>query len=440
MGMDTEMSIERNRLAPTLTALVLFSFLFPSFASAWDEHFLISRVAVECLGDELPILETQVAPTTLAAFVKKNNVAVKNSLRVFHEWKKMVYLYPQWMLSSTHIALLHGRAPITPAQFLEILGVSATAFSKVVFLKEYCTHYGPAMTNPQTPRSFGDWLILFSDEPDWGMDLSLFGKGDGRYGEIPYGDAEGTGSQAPFHMTFSHESWITYQLKPSLKQGMGHLRFVVFLNLAQVAMRAGDLYWTARFLGNAIHYMQDVSVPYHSSAVPFLNPLIFVKAIVAKDKERFNREKTQLLSNRHLLYELIAGRAQALSFDSIEKLFPSLQSRINTLAEALSVSGAEGNTRLYARFFSGGKIAFGHAHKVDKLIGKAFPKKLIGDPNYDPFANGPFDLSPYFPDAMVQDWLDGKRSKNTQILEEIRKDLFQAVEGVATILLTVLRR
>ncbi len=410
--------------------------------SAWDAHFLITRMAVQGLDDEVPLLAKQVAPTPLGAFIKRHNVAVKNALRAFHDWKQKIYPYPHWRLSENNIALLQGSALMTPEQFLEILGVASTAFSKMVFPKEYAELFGAKYMNPQMPRSFGDWIILFADEPDWGMDQGLFGKGDSRYGEIPYGDISGTGSQAPFHMAFPFENWVTYKLKPSLKQGMAHLRFVAFCGLAQVALNAGDHFWAARFLGNAVHYFEDFTMPYHSSAVPFLNPLVMVKAVFATDKERFNRENTQLLSNRHRLYEAVAARAQLLSFDSPESLLPGLASRLDSLAQALAENqGQTANTRLYARFFSLGKLAFKHAHKVDKLVKKSFPKSLVEDPNHDPFAQGDFDVTPYYPDSLVQAWLEGKSDKDgkTLMLDEARKDLSQAVEAAATAILVILR-
>ncbi|HNV69802.1 MAG TPA: hypothetical protein PKO06_08900 [Candidatus Ozemobacteraceae bacterium] len=429
-----------DSLARLIWVLVILTGLSADCLPAWDSHFLLTRMATQALGHQVPLLTQEVAPTSLATFVKRNNAALKNTLRAFHDWKQKTYTYPHWKLSEANAALLQGSAIMTPVQFLEILGVSSTAFSKMVFQKEYVDLYGPRYANPHLPRSFGEWLTLFSDEPDWGMDQGLFGTGDPRYGDIPYGDAAGTGSQAPFHMTFPFENWVTYKLKSSLKQGMAHLRFMVFCSLTQVALNAGDHFWAARFLGSAVHYFEDFTMPYHASAVPFLNPLVFVKAIFAKDKERFNRENTQLLSNRHKLYEAVAARAQVLAFETPESLLPNLQSRLDALADSLADNnGKTANTRLYARFFSLGKLAFGHAHKVDKLVGKSFPKSLVADPNYDPFANGSFDVTPYYPDALVQSWLDGKSDKRTQMLDEARKDLSQAVEAAATAIIVILR-
>lgn len=420
-------------------AVCLFSLLVPSCAPAWDNHFLLTRAAVQTLGDELPILDTQVKPTTLASFLARNNTVVKNTLNSFHEWKQQVYPYQQWMLSSSNRALLQGKEAINQAQFLEILGVASTAFSKVVVPKEFSALYNPAMANTNTTRSFADWLILFTDEPDWGMDKGLFGTGDPRYSKIPYGNEKGTGSQAPFHMYFPRESWVTNKIMPTLKQGMAHLRFAIFGNLAQVALSARDNYWAARFLGCAIHYLEDMAVPYHASAVPFLNPLVMAKAIFAKDRERFNSDKTQLLSNRHFLYEAVAKRLQMLSADSIEKIYPALAQRIAKMSAEQDEKAETTNTILMTCFNSANKLAFKHAHKIDKLVGKSFPKKLVADPTYDPFADGKFDVSVYFSDSQVQGWLDGQRDKTSKIMNEISIDLNRAVEAAAAAMLATLR-
>lgn len=417
----------------------IFVLLVSSASSAWDKHFLLTSVAVEGLGDELPALEKISRPTTLASFVARNNDALKTALRLFHEWKQKIYPFQQWLLSDSNAALLRQPGAMSQKQFLETLGVAPTAFSKVVIPAGFDAIQNAALVNPNLARRFGDWLVLFSDEPDWGMDQNLFGAGDPRYGEIPYGSVKGTSSQAPFHMYFPCENWISLKIKPSLKQGMTHLRFVAFANLAQVALCAGDHYWAARFLACAIHYMQDMTAPYHASAVPFLNPLVIAKAILAKDKERFSRDNTQLLSNRHFLFEAVAARVQILGAGTPEKLFPGLSQKIATLCAAQDEEDAPPSSILMTRFKACNKAAFKDAHKIDKLVNKAFPKKLVGDPSYDPFAGGSFDVTPYFSDATVQSWIDGQRNKKTPLLNEIGASLDNAIEATLAGLLAVLR-
>ncbi|MBP7632535.1 hypothetical protein KBA41_00075 [Candidatus Ozemobacteraceae bacterium] len=417
----------------------IFVLLASSVSSAWDKHFLLTSVAVNALEDELPALGKVVRPTTLASFVARNNEALKTALRLFHDWKQRAYTYPHWLLSDANAALLRQPGTMSQKQFLEILGVAPTAFSKVVFPAGFDAVQNAALANPNMARSFGDWLVLFSDEPDWGMDQGLFGAGDPRYGEIPYGSLKGTSSQAPFHMYFPCENWISLKIKPSLKQGMTHLRFVAFANLAQVALCAGDRYWAARFLASTIHYLQDMTAPYHASAVPFLNPLVIAKAILAKDKERFSSDNTQLLSNRHFLFEAVAARMQILGAAAPEKLYSGLSQKVAALCAAQDEQDDPPTTMLMKLFKARNKSAFDRAHKIDKLVGKAFPKKLVGDPSYDPFADGAFDVSPYFPDTSVQSWIDGHRNKKTPLLNEIGGSLSNAVEATLAALIAVLR-
>ncbi|HOT27266.1 MAG TPA: hypothetical protein PLU72_03685 [Candidatus Ozemobacteraceae bacterium] len=428
-----------TRLRHITGVVCIFMVLIASASFAWDRHFLLTSVAVNALEDELPDLDKVVRPTTLASFVARNNEALKTALRLFHDWKQRVYPHPQWLLSDTNAALLRQPGTMSQKQFLEILGVAPAAFSKVVIPPGFDAVQNTALANPSMARRFGDWLVLFSDEPDWGMDQGLFGAGDPRYGEIPYGSLKGTGSQAPFHMYFPCENWISLKIKPSLKQGMTHLRFVAFANLAQVALCAGDRYWAARFLACTIHYLQDMTAPYHASAVPFLNPLVIAKAILAKDKDRFSRDNTQLLSNRHFLFEAVALRMQILGAAVPEKLYPGLSQKIASLCSARDKADEPPTTMLMKRFKADNKSAFDRAHKIDKLVSKAFPKKLVGDPSYDPFADGAFDVSPYFSDASVQSWIDGRRNRNTPLLNEIGDNLSNAVEATLATLLAVLR-
>ena len=163
------------------------------------------------------------------------------------------------------------------------------------------------------------------------------------------------------------------------------------------------------------------------------------KAILAKDKERFSRDNTQLLSNRHFLFEAVAARMQVLGAAAPEKLYSALSQKVAALCAAQDKEDNPPTTTLMKQFKASNKRAFDCAHKIDKLVSKAFPKKLVGDPSYDPFADGAFDVSPYFSDASVQSWIDGQRNKKTPFLNEIGGSLSNAVEATLAALLAVLR-
>lgn len=121
-------------------------------------------------------------------------------------------------------------------------------------------------------------LILSSyvDEPDFGMDIGLFedspNSKDGPlygFGNTPFGNPRlEFASQAPFHMGFYFESWLTYTFKPDIQRTYPLVRILQYRELSRFAFKAGHPYWGFRFAAWALHYVQDLTQPYHSSLVP----------------------------------------------------------------------------------------------------------------------------------------------------------------------------
>lgn len=121
-------------------------------------------------------------------------------------------------------------------------------------------------------------LASASDEPDYGMDINLFVDGDSEHGHLygfgrqPFGaDGYEHSSQAPFHMTFYELPWIVRTLAPELSRTYPLLRAYQFFDLARFAFDTGHPYWGYRFAGWGLHYVQDLTQPYHSALMPGFN-------------------------------------------------------------------------------------------------------------------------------------------------------------------------
>jgi hypothetical protein len=118
-------------------------------------------------------------------------------------------------------------------------------------------------------------LASASDEPDYGMDLNLWEDNPSpwgpRYGfgKIPFGNPNlAFSTQAPFHMGFFHESPVIYMAAGFLKRTYPLLRIQQYRGLSELAFRNGHPYWGWRFAGLALHYVQDLTQPYHASLAP----------------------------------------------------------------------------------------------------------------------------------------------------------------------------
>ncbi len=151
-----------------------------------------------------------------------------------------------------------------------------------------------------------------TDEPDYGLDINLWtdspsewGKAYG-FGTLPFGNpALYFSTQAPFHMGFYHEDRIIYLAAPFIKRTFPLMRIHQFSTLSALAFRTGHPYWGWRFAGLALHYVQDLTQPYHASLSPGNSSLklIGINLLAMAGWPRLKDEMIVLLSNRHLALE-----------------------------------------------------------------------------------------------------------------------------------------
>lgn len=163
--------------------------------------------------------------------------------------------------------------------------------------------YVPALPGETMPAA--EVLATFSDEPDWGMDQNLYPLREYGYGRAPFGVETGASSQAPFHMAFLHESTILTAVVPDLRRSFMEERIRVNFALAQAAFAHRVAYWGWRFTAWGMHYLQDLTQPYH--ARPFPVPLgpILRRFILSPRPGRLFQKHRNYLKNRHLLFEAL---------------------------------------------------------------------------------------------------------------------------------------
>lgn len=118
-------------------------------------------------------------------------------------------------------------------------------------------------------------LASAADEPDYGLDINLFSDNPGdlgaryNFGTQAFGDPRFEySSQAPFHIGYYHEPAIVFAAGPFLKRTFPEVRAWQYFGLARFAFDNGHPYWGYRFLGWALHYIQDLTQPYHATVMP----------------------------------------------------------------------------------------------------------------------------------------------------------------------------
>jgi hypothetical protein len=165
-------------------------------------------------------------------------------------------------------------------------------------------------------------LASATDEPDYGLDINLWedspsdwGKAYG-FGPQPFGNpALSKSSQAPFHMGFMHESRLLYLAAPFIKRTFPLLRSHQFSTLAALAFRTGHAYWGWRFAGLSLHYLQDLTQPFHASLAPGESnvKLLSANALAMAGLPGMKNDLVTLLSNRHLALEKYQSELLQLS-------------------------------------------------------------------------------------------------------------------------------
>ena len=123
-----------------------------------------------------------------------------------------------------------------------------------------------------------DILIKYSDEPDWDLDTNL---------ELNRIQTLTGGSRGYRHMYVSLFGGL-------LRGGAAPQRVNHFFEISKVAFKKGDNYWGFRFTARAIHYLEDLSQPYHTYPAPL--EVLFKKFFKVK-------KLTILITNAHYGFE-----------------------------------------------------------------------------------------------------------------------------------------
>lgn len=226
----------------------------------------------------------------------------------------------------------------------------------------------------------GHVVASASDEPDFGMDIGLFednGTDFGArygFGKQSFGNPNlDYGSQAPFHMGFYHLNLLTRKAQPSLLRTYPAWRINLYRELARLAFETGHDYWGWRFTGWGLHYIGDLTQPYHTQPLPRVNTF---KALwlVARRK---TPEAIQLVSNRHGVlesYQYQRVREPLLERDWESPVLAAIASAgmrreevfdENTVRRVLTRDSVDVSARL------------------DRTLEKNMPSRYVSDPSFE---------------------------------------------------------
>ncbi|NQV42541.1 MAG: hypothetical protein HQ506_09320 [Candidatus Marinimicrobia bacterium] len=226
-------------------------------------------------------------------------------------------------------------------------------------------------------------LVSANHEPDLGLDIGLYENNDtdwGKYygmGTQPFGDAKlEYGSQAPIHMGLYHEAALINMVAPFVKDCYPEYRIHLYKTLSELAFSLGHDYWGWRFMGWGLHYLADLTQPYHSRALPGVGTfkMLVMNVMDMMGRSRMKDDAIRLVSNRHMAIELLERQLLERAYleNDMDYLHIKTLSAERVIPEYMDLFPREIIT----------KKAAARSKKLDKIIAKNFPHQLVSDPNY----------------------------------------------------------
>ncbi len=390
-------------------ALVLASLmaLGSNNAQAWGNHSFAAYRAFEHMPEVMSAEPLKVE--TLDAFLQAEEKAIESLLREQEAWAgTQLAFYPARPAALAFVADPKRTPQARRQAFLMALRVAPDSKFALYVQPDPRTSADPARTLaysavntlPEQPNSIhrfaslraGDSVSALqviasaSDEPDYGMDVNLWSDSPSswgplyQFGPLSFGNpAIYFATQSPFHMGFFHEDRIMYLAAPFLKKTFPLWRVHQYAGLAALAWRTGHDYWGWRFAGLALHYVQDLTQPYHASVAPggATAKLMGINLLAMVGLPRMKNELVVLLSNRHLALEkyqtqLLRGAALGQRDTAIE----------------LALRNPERDTRYpawsehYARDVVA-REAYGYGTELADTLVATMPARFVSDPAFD---------------------------------------------------------
>ena len=387
-------------------ALVLLLGLVTTQVLAWENHTLASYRAFErmpevanaanliaepleaFLKDEENTLEALLASQEAWALANLENYPKRPAALAFQadaarsdERRRKAFLMALRVAPNSRFALYFQPDPWSTASASPLPnGVVSTLVAPTGQGHRYLA------LKPGEPVSALAVLASACDEPNAGLDIylwedspSTWGKAYG-LGQQPGGNAvQEEASQAPWHRDFMHESSLVYLAVPALKRTFVLLRSQQFATLSALAFRTGHAYWGWRFAGLSLHYLQDLTQPYHASLAPGISsPRLLgayalasvglpakkyaLEALLSKRQQQLEQYLTEsLLRNASNRQE--GALEKALHSTAMDKSYPDWSERY--LREVVSLQASNAATR------------------VAQALLASMPSAYAADPNLD---------------------------------------------------------
>jgi hypothetical protein len=386
-------------MARLVIFFTLISF-YPGKLSAWSEHPILARIALEDLPYwQMPdsvkvkslytfLVETEEELSVFLEFHEKwarenlegykqrpDKLAFKSSAGTYGIIERFYYairINPESFVP-LYLYLMPGKNP----------GSNPLADpAAITMLNSFNTLYQPDYVLLDEGERVHplDVLTTANNEPDYGFDTGLFEDNGTNYGAVygfgmqPFGNPNiFYTSQVPFHMGFYHEDPVVYAFAPFLNQTYLEYRISLFRELSVFAFNNKQPYWGWRFLGWSMHYAGDASMPYHSKPLPGLSlwQMIWIGIKSLLGFHQSTHDAVQLVSNKHILLEEYQAQEICMAYLKRDVAHPFYLALKN-----------HGTTYIYNCSFIRNRVskdAADKSHKLDRAIIHNMPVYLTSN-------------------------------------------------------------
>jgi hypothetical protein len=316
-----------------------------------------------------------------------------------------------------------GRPSVTPEQLTFLKDISEWKFTTFVSLK------AGEMVSPL------NIVTTASDEPDFGLDIRLYEDNGTEFGKIygfgkqPFGNPNLESSiQGPFHMGYYHEAWIVNTSAGFVKQTYPEYRIHLYKSLSEYAFRTGHDYWGWRFMGIGLHYIIDLTQPYHTTLLPGVSTLrmLWINTLDLIGIGGPKAHAIQLVSNRHTAIEKFQQMAMQEAYRQKNFDYP-----VFVVLRSVKACPAW-NDRTPRDVISAKSNAL--ACKADKVMEETMPRRWVSDPTFE------LGTSPEQDDILAIVKRNGWE-KGIDINTDLLKEMFEPLPGyTCSYIRSILRR
>lgn len=409
----------RRLLPAALGALVLAAIGLP--AHAWSGHTMCTREALSVMPE---LAQARVKAESLERFVAAEAPRLEPLLREHEAWARANL--PRYPARPDELAFKADASASVP-RFLQALRLNGESRLKLfVQLQPGQVPEGKARMpwvditslrsgsaareNTYVLLDEGETVPVLdvvasaSNEPDYGLDIGLFadnGTAQGRrygFGTQPFGSPSvDYSSQAPFHMGFFHEGRIVDTAASFLQRTHPESRIELFSALSRHAFATGHDYWGWRFAGWAMHYVQDLTQPYHARVLPGLSTLrmLWINGLDMAGFSGAKNDAINLVTNRHIVLENYQLRRVTAATEQRQRDDPLLAALRDTTRDAELRVYTPASTRAVVSAESAAS-----ADALDAQLERSFPARFVDDPA-QPLGNdaGQLDMAQFAREA-----------------------------------------